>query len=142
MACRDTYKAQDAAKEIQHLCQYQKNIGKLETVELDLCSFRSIKECSRKLLDKHKRIHLLINNAGVMCCPYGITEDGYEIQFTSNYLGHFLLTILLLPRIIESKPARIINLSSVAHKSEFQNKKVNFVASSVLIIRTTDACAM
>ncbi|KAI4465281.1 phosphatidylinositol-glycan biosynthesis class f protein-related [Holotrichia oblita] len=119
MACRNTNKAKEAAQEICNLhnnSNNHKDLGKLEVVELNLCSLHSIRECSKEILQKQRRIDILINNAGVMCCPYGKTEDGFEIQFSSNYLGHFLFTILLLPRIIESKSARIINVSSVAHK--------------------------
>lgn len=120
MACRNTYKGQEAVKDICNLynnSNNSKDLGQLEVVELNLCNLHSIKECSKQILQKHRRIDILINNAGVMCCPYGKTEDGFETQFSSNYLGHFLLTILLLPRMIECKSARIINVSSVAHKS-------------------------
>ncbi|GJQ70389.1 hypothetical protein Trydic_g22819 [Trypoxylus dichotomus] len=116
MACRDTCKARDTAKEICNLYSSQQNVGRLEVIDLNLCSFKSIRKCSSQLLQNNKNIDILINNAGVMCCPYGKTEDGFEIQFGSNYLGHFLLTMLLLPRLIENKSARIINVSSVAHK--------------------------
>lgn len=58
---------------------------------------------------------MLLLLAGVMMCPRQLTEDGYELQFATNHLGHYLFTLLLLPRIIKSAPAKIINLSSLAH---------------------------
>lgn len=123
MACRNIEKAKKASTDIYESTKGVDNVGKLEILELNLSSVKSIKDCSNKILQKQKRIDLLINNAGVMCCPFEKTEDGFEIQFGSNYLGHFLLTILLLPKIIESKSSRIINVSSVAHKGKKINKK-------------------
>lgn len=91
-------------------------LGDLVIYPLDLSSLNSVKRCAKKLLMNEPAIHLLINNAGIMFTPYNITEDGFEIQLQSNYLGHFLLTLLLLPKIQSSGPnCRIVNVSSLAH---------------------------
>jgi NAD(P)-dependent dehydrogenase (short-subunit alcohol dehydrogenase family) len=75
-----------------------------------------VRSCAKALTASEPQIHLLINNAGVMMCPKAKTEDGYEVQLQSNHLGHFLFTLLLLPKLKSSTPGcRIINVSSVGH---------------------------
>ncbi|XP_039533972.1 retinol dehydrogenase 12 isoform X2 [Pimephales promelas] len=74
------------------------------------------KETTRDLAKREERaLHILINNAGIMMCPYSKTADGFEMQFGVNHLGHFLLTFLLIDLLKRSAPSRIINLSSMAH---------------------------
>jgi NAD(P)-dependent dehydrogenase (short-subunit alcohol dehydrogenase family) len=116
MACRDMGKAEEAAKFIRSTVEGVEGAGKVEVVSLNLGSFASVRQCAQELLHKEEKIHLLVNNAGVMVCPEGKTEDGFETQFGVNHLGHFLFTCLLLPRIIRSAPARIVNVSSMAHE--------------------------
>ncbi|KDR15656.1 Retinol dehydrogenase 11 [Zootermopsis nevadensis] len=115
MACRDTKKASEAAQEIRMMTDGLEGAGDVVVVRLDLSSLTSVREFAANILCNEPRIHLLINNAGVMCCPKGLTEDGYEMHLGVNHLGHFLLTCLLLPRILSSKPARIVNVASHAH---------------------------
>jgi len=83
---------------------------------LDLASLSSIREFSRSFLTEYNKLHILINNAGVMMCPYTKTEDGFEMQIGVNHFGHFALTNLLLERLVESAPSRIVNVSSMAHE--------------------------
>jgi short-subunit dehydrogenase involved in D-alanine esterification of teichoic acids len=89
---------------------------KFVAVQLD--SLASVREAAKTVLEDNDvgSIDVLINNAGVMACPYGKTVDGFETQFGTNHLSHFLLTNLLMPKLLSaSPPARIINLSSTAH---------------------------
>lgn len=73
-----------------------------ETIKLNLASLKSVRECAELLLEKEDKIDFLINNAGVFACPDWKTEDGFEMQFGVNHLGHFLLTELLMPLLRKS----------------------------------------
>uniref|UniRef100_A0A0X3Q2Y3 Retinol dehydrogenase 12 n=1 Tax=Schistocephalus solidus TaxID=70667 RepID=A0A0X3Q2Y3_SCHSO len=85
--------------------------------ELDLASLQSVREFAARICKPDTRIDLLINNAGIMACPYALTKDGFESQVGTNHLGHFLLTELLMPAIKRASPnPRIINVSSLAHE--------------------------
>lgn len=116
LACRNMQKAKEAIKQIKEESTEIRNVGELDSIELDLTSLQSVRICAAKILDHEENINLLINNAGIMMHPKDFTADGYELQFGTNHLGHFLFTLLLLPKICNSTPARIINVSSVAHK--------------------------
>lgn len=116
MACRNLAKADEAVKDIKTACETIKNSGELVVTQLDLTSFNSVRDWCAEILATEQEINLLVNNAGVMCTPETRTEDGNELQFQTNHLSHFLLTLLLLPKIIKSAPARIVNISSVAHE--------------------------
>ena len=83
--------------------------------ELELADLASIRAFARRWNDRHGRLDVLINNAGVMACPHGTTTDGFERQFGTNHLGHFLLTALVAPTLLDGERARIVNLSSRAH---------------------------
>ncbi|NWS76945.1 RDH12 dehydrogenase, partial [Crotophaga sulcirostris] len=111
VACRDTAKAEAAATEIRAETGSEQVIVK----KLDLADTKSIREFAEKFLAEEKELHILINNAGVMLCPYSKTADGFEMHLGVNHLGHFLLTFLLLERLKQSAPARIVNVSSLAH---------------------------
>jgi NAD(P)-dependent dehydrogenase (short-subunit alcohol dehydrogenase family) len=95
----------------------QRNPGASVAVqELDLTSLDSIRAAADQLRSDHESINLLINNAGVMMTPKSTTEDGFELQFGTNHLGHFALTNLLLDRVLAAPGSRIVTVSSQGHR--------------------------
>ncbi|XP_057210434.1 retinol-DH_like_SDR_c domain-containing protein isoform X3 [Triplophysa rosa] len=112
MACRDLSRAEKAAAEIRR----STGNGHIVVRHLDLASLFSVRQFAHEYVATENRLDILINNAGVMMCPKGLTEDGYETQFAVNHLGHFLVTVMLLDVLRKSTPSRVINVSSIAHK--------------------------
>jgi NAD(P)-dependent dehydrogenase (short-subunit alcohol dehydrogenase family) len=90
--------------------------AKVEAMHLDLASLKSIKAFAQAFIKKYDRLDVLLNNAGIMMVPYGVTEDGFERQFGTNHLGHFALTGLLIDLIQKTPKARIVNVSSTGHR--------------------------
>jgi len=113
LASRDQSKANEAAEEIRK--EVPTRSDDVVVKKLDLSSMNSIRAFATEILESESKIHILINNAGVMMCPHWKTEDGFEMQMGTNHLGHFLLTNLLLDRIKASAPARIITVSALIH---------------------------
>ncbi|XP_022361141.1 retinol dehydrogenase 12 [Enhydra lutris kenyoni] len=111
IACRDVLKGESAASEIRADTKNSQVLVR----KLDLSDTKSIRAFAEGFLAEEKQLHILINNAGVMMCPYSKTADGFETHLGVNHLGHFLLTHLLLERLKASTPARVVNLSSVVH---------------------------
>ena len=118
LACRSKEKGEAAVEQVK------KRSGNNNVVfmPLDLSSLDSVRSFCASVLDSEPRLDILVNNAGVMACPYAKTADGFEMQFGVNHLGHFLLTNLLLDRLKEAPAARIVNVSSSAHR----RGKINF----------------
>ena len=111
LACRNAVKAQAARKQI--LARYPK--AHVECQALDLSSLKSVRSFAMAFSKSHRKLDLLINNAGIMMPPYSLSEDGFESQLAANYLGHFALTGLLLPVLAKTPDARVVSLSSLAH---------------------------
>ncbi len=107
---RDESKLEAAAKTIG-----DETGAKVETLVCDLASLDSIRAAADQALTRFDHIDLYINNAGVMACPLNRTADGFELQFGTNHLGHFLLTNLLMPLLEKGERQRIVNLSSRGH---------------------------
>jgi NAD(P)-dependent dehydrogenase (short-subunit alcohol dehydrogenase family) len=113
MACRNLSKAHSAKASIEK----EVPTADLDVLEIDLSSLDSVRTFAEAYQSKFDRLDVLINNAGVMMPPYTKTEDGFELQLGANYLGHFLLTGLLLDSILQTPESRIVNLSSLAHRN-------------------------
>jgi NAD(P)-dependent dehydrogenase (short-subunit alcohol dehydrogenase family) len=90
--------------------------AELQTAELDLASLESVRKAAADLTARFPRLNLLINNAGVMMPPYGLTKDGYERQFGTNHLGHFAFTGLLMPSLLAGPGSRVVTVSSNGHR--------------------------
>jgi len=106
----------EKAKENVEILKKETNNEKISVEYMDLCKFDTIHAFAKSYLERKKPLHILMNNAGVMAIKERqVTEDGNEVQFQTNYLGHFLLTHLLLPVLRTSAPSRIVCLSSTAH---------------------------
>jgi len=116
LAGRDQAKTAAAAEQIR-----QQPDTPVETAELDLASLESIRTAAADLIVRFPRLDLLINNAGVMFMPYGLTKDGYELQFGTNHLGHFALTGLLLPSLLAVPGSRVVTVSSNGHRTGRMN---------------------
>jgi len=95
--------------------------ARLDSALMDLSDLDSVRAAAADIAVRYPRIHLLVNNAGVMACPLGRTAQGFEMQFGTNHLGHFLFTGLLLPALRAAaadagRDSRVIALSSAAHR--------------------------
>jgi NAD(P)-dependent dehydrogenase (short-subunit alcohol dehydrogenase family) len=111
-AARDLEKAKAATATVQK--DAAANGGSLELIELDLASLKSVRACADALLAKGEPFDVVIANAGVMATPFGHTADGFETQFGTNHLGHFVLVNRIASLIRDG--GRLINLSSAGHR--------------------------
>jgi len=112
MVCRDRKRGEAAQREIK-----QKSGN--DRVELMICDFssqNSVRQFARNFNERHARLDVLVNNAGVVLRERSMTEEGLESTFAINHLGYFLLTNLLLDVLKKSAPSRIVNVASTAHK--------------------------
>ncbi len=89
---------------------------RIDVMPLALDVPESLRDFAHAFLAKHPSLTALVNNAGVMACPLARTKQGYEMQFATNHLGHFLLTCLLAPALRNAAPARVVSVSSRGHR--------------------------
>ena len=112
LACRSIEKGENASLKIAQ----SKPKGKIVVMSLDLTDLASIKSFAADILKDYNQLDVLLNNAGIMMSPYGLTKDGFESQIGTNHLGHFALTGHLIKILISTPNSRIVNVSSNAHK--------------------------
>jgi NAD(P)-dependent dehydrogenase (short-subunit alcohol dehydrogenase family) len=112
MACRSATKAGEAIASIRGVHPD----ARVEHLPLDLASLASVRAAAERVRAEHAQLDLLINNAGLMAIPHARTEDGFEMQIGVNHLGHFALTGLLLDRLLAAPAARVVSVTSLAHR--------------------------
>lgn len=108
MAARNLEKAKTAELDIRE----EAPAGSLEVRSLDLASLDSVRRFAAEVTAAHPVVDILVNNAGVMAPPRRETEDGFELQFGTNHLGHFALTALLMPALLHSTSGRVVTVTS------------------------------
>ena len=112
MLARDPEKNDEAAERVRSSVPE----ADLSMHQMDLSDLSSVASFAAEAADQYDRIDVLMNNAGVMCCPFGHTADGFEMQFGTNHLGHFALTARLLPLLRRADRPRVVTLSSGGHR--------------------------
>jgi len=123
LAARNETQADDVAA----MLRGETGSDTIETAVIDLASLRSVRSFVERYLATGRALHLLINNAGVMATPQAYTEDGIELQFGTNHIGHFALTTGLLPALRAAGTARVVSLSSIGHRrSDVHFDDINF----------------
>lgn len=110
LACRDADKGANAVSGLGRIA------GEVQVMRLDLASLNSVRVFAETFLNRFEKLDVLVNNAGVMATPYALTEDGLELQQGVNHFGHFALTALLWPALIQSPQGRVVNVSSLTHR--------------------------
>uniref|UniRef100_A0A667X074 Dehydrogenase/reductase (SDR family) member 13b.1 n=1 Tax=Myripristis murdjan TaxID=586833 RepID=A0A667X074_9TELE len=110
LACRSQQRGEAALAEVKR----ESGSSQVVFMQLDLASLKSVRDFAETFLKAEPRLDLLINNAGVM--GPGRTEDGFGMAFGVNHLGHFLLTNLLLDRLQQSGPSRVVNVAALLHR--------------------------
>ena len=115
---RVTLTARDIPKGEAVAEQIRKSTGnpKVDVLALELMSLDSVRAFAKEYTARHKTLNVLINNAGLMACPLARTPNGWESQFATNHIGHFLLTNLLAPLLVASAPSRVVSVSSRGHR--------------------------
>lgn len=110
--------ARDITKAEKALAEAGVAVGDEVVLEqVDLASLASVRAFTDRMTAAYPKLDLLVGNAGVMACPQGTTADGFETQFGTNHLGHFVLVNRLVPLLLAGAPSRIVMLSSSAHRS-------------------------
>ncbi len=113
MACRSITKGEEAKQKISEI----NSKADIRVMKLDLADLKSVRDFATDFKKQFNQLHVLLNNAGIMMVPYGLTKDGFENQMGTNHLGHFALTAQLLDLLKSTPKSRVVNVSSMAHKN-------------------------
>ncbi|WP_372697298.1 oxidoreductase [Arthrobacter sp. JSM 101049] len=116
MACRNEEKGRAALEQLRLTAVEAVGELRAEVIPVDLSILSTVHSFADAFHAGHDRLDLLINNAGIMMTPYGLTADGHELQFGTNHLGHFAVTGLLLGALEAAPGSRVVTLSSLAHR--------------------------
>jgi NAD(P)-dependent dehydrogenase (short-subunit alcohol dehydrogenase family) len=123
LTCRSPVRAEQALQRMLAI----NSEAKVVTAIIDTGCLQSVRDFAEQFIEQYTRCDLLINNAGIMMPPYQLSVDGFESQLACNYLGHFLLTGLLLPMLTKTAGSRVVTLSSLAHRwGAIQFDDINF----------------
>ncbi|MED6121128.1 Short-chain dehydrogenase TIC 32, chloroplastic [Stylosanthes scabra] len=127
-----------AAKQVKESILKEFPSAQVDAMELDLTSIQSVKNFASQYKSSARPLNILINNAGIMACPFTLSKDNIELQFATNHIGHFVLTNLLLDTMKKTsrqskREGRIVNVSSEAHRFTYSQgirfDKINDQAS-------------
>jgi NAD(P)-dependent dehydrogenase (short-subunit alcohol dehydrogenase family) len=121
--------AHDLAKGVQAVqaLQSEHPSSQVHFLPLDLGSLVAVRQAAAQILAEWNKVHVLINNAGIAATPLGYTPDGFEQQFGTNFLGHYLFAQLLLPALRNAVPARVVSLTSGTHRlSDIHFEDINY----------------
>ncbi|KAJ3321945.1 hypothetical protein HDV06_003682 [Boothiomyces sp. JEL0866] len=115
--------ARSAEKAQKVIDQITKEIPKANLVhlKLELSDLKQVQSAAEEFKSKESKLDILVNNAGIMGGPFALSKDGIEEQFATNYLGHYLLTLELIPSLLNVSQPRVVNLSSLAHRRAPEN---------------------
>ena len=112
LACRSPERGRAAERSIRSGIP----TAEVETLPIDLASLQSIQDFADTFLARFGQLDILVNSAGVMLVPFSTTEDGFEMHFGTNHLGHFALTGLLIDLLLATSGSRVVTVSSTAHR--------------------------
>ncbi|MFK7917318.1 MAG: SDR family NAD(P)-dependent oxidoreductase [Ilumatobacter sp.] len=109
--------ARDATANVEAAARVRESVpdAQISTDVVDLADLDSVRSCGRRIIESGAAVDVLINNAGVMACPFGRTANGFEMQFGTNHLGHFELTRTMMPALLAAEQPRVVCLTSSAH---------------------------
>lgn len=122
IACRNVDKGLQAIKNL--VVKTDLNSDNIKVMHCDLCSLDSVRSFAKMYNEEEERLDVLICNAGIGWSSPVLTKDGFNLVMQANYLGHFLLTNLLLDKLKKCRPSRIINVSSDFHKGQYLINKL------------------